>query len=664
MFDFIIQKIKGFNLNAKFIGALSILLLVVTVLDINYNASKEREITQKAVKDWAFLFAENVRVSLNTLMREGKMSLRFSMFKAMEAELSGLKEVRVIRGPKTDELFREVNERDVIPQMEEMKAAQVRKRAKLEAALTTIKDEYDREDALEEIEELTVDINDIDVEIAGMREIKHTDTVEQAKDELDRKVLATGKPLYLFKGDDARVLIPYTVRKEGCAEDDGCHRYAKEGDVLGGISLKFSIADINREIRSNNIKMAGMWLMRLIVFVVVIGLLLSFIITNNIHHMLGVFKRMTDGDLSVRVPVKSQDEIGMLAADFNKMAASLEETKNELDQRLLEIYALYNVSKTLNASFETEQLLLKLVQDISKSMSIDRMLILLLDKPSNELNIASYTGFDEEEVKQADWLKDGFYSKVVSTGTSKRVTDISLGDSELTEEERINSDVNSLIAVPFLRRGEVLGLICAYKNAPDNYQHSDMKLFSSVAEHLAIALENARLFEQTKMMAITDGLTGMYNKRYFIDVMQSEVERAVRCDHELSIFMMDLDNFKHYNDSHGHPAGDQLLIQLAAVIKSTIRKTDIACRYGGEEFVVILPETTKEGAIIVAEKLVEAIHSYPFPFADQQPLGFVSGSLGVATFPADGADVDELVSKADAALYVAKTDGRNRVVAV
>ena len=655
------NKISNLKISAKFIGAITIVLLSITILDIRYNAYKETAITQKAVKDWTFLFAENVRVSLNTLMREGRMDLRFNMFKAMKNELEGLKDVRVIRSPRTDEIFREVAERDVIPQMEELRAQSLQEIAQLEAGLSEM-DEYDKEDAVERIDELKTDVIGIDRNISEARIVRSVDEREKPKDELDRKVLETGEPLYLFKGDDARILIPYTAKRETCSSQDGCHKYAREGDVLGAISVEFSIADINEEIRRNNIKMAGMWLMRFVFFVGLIALLLAFIITNNIHHMLDVFKRMTEGDLSVRAPVKSEDEIGMLADGFNKMASSLEETKKELDRRLLEIYALYNVSKTLNASFETEQLLLTLVQDISRSMSIDRMLVLLYNKKRNELRIASHTGFAEDEVDEAGrTVHNDFYNKVVSTGKSKILTDIVQG-GQLSPIELSNKNINSLIAVPFLRRGEVLGLICAFKDAPANFKYSDKKLFNNVAEHLAIALENARLFEQTKKMAITDGLTGMYNKRYFTDVFNAEVERAKRCDHQLSIFMMDLDNFKHYNDSHGHPAGDELLMQLSSIIKESIRKTDIACRYGGEEFVVILPETTKEGAMIVAEKLVGAINSHPFPHAAEQPLGFVSTSIGVATFPDNGLDAEHLLEVADNALYVAKTEGRNRAV--
>jgi len=655
------NKIGNLKISAKFIGAMTIVLLLITILDIRYNAYKETAITQKAARDWTFLFAENVRVSLNTLMREGRMDLRFNMFKAMKNELEGLKDVRVIRSPRTDEIFREVAERDVIPQLEELRTQSLQEIAQLEAGLSEM-DEYDKEDAVERINELKTDVLGLEREIAEARIPKPVDEREKPEDELDRKVLDTGEPLYLFQGDDARILIPYTAKRATCSNQDGCHKYAREGDVLGAISVEFSIAEINEEIRRNNIKMAGMWLMRFVLFVGLIALLLAFIITNNIHHMLGIFKRMTEGDLSVRAPVKSDDEIGMLATGFNTMASSLEETKKELDRRLIEIYALYNVSKTLNASFETEQLLLTLVQDISRSMSIDRMLVLLYNKKRNELRIASHTGFAEDEVEEAGrTVHNDFYNKVVSTGKSKILTDIVQG-GQLSPVELSNKNINSLIAVPFLRRGEVLGLICAFKDAPANFKYSDKKLFNNVAEHLAIALENARLFEQTKKMAITDGLTGMYNKRYFTDVFNAEVERAKRCDHQLSIFMMDLDNFKHYNDSHGHPAGDELLMQLASIIKASIRKTDIACRYGGEEFVVILPETTKEGAMTVAEKLVEAIHSHPFPHAAEQPLGCVSASIGVATFPDNGLDAEHLLEVADSALYVAKTEGRNRAV--
>lgn len=657
-------KMSRVKLSTKFLSALFVILFMMTVMDVVWDSQKSTKITHSMIKEWTFLFAENVRVSLNTLMREGQMDIRFALFKSMQEELHALKDVRVIRAQRTNDIFMEVNRRDVIPPLTEALRLATNKRTTLTTRLAEITDENRREAIQEQIDELDETIDEISEKIEEASKPILITPQEQARDELDQQVLDSGEPIYKFSGDDVRVLIPYTARRESCSEKDGCHVYANEGDVLGAISMQFSLQKINEQIRENNIKVAAVWGSRFVIFMVVIIILLSLIITNKLQKIVSVFNKMAEGDFSVRAPVNSGDEIGQLAEGFNKMACKLEETRAELDRRLIEIYALYNVSKTLNTSFETEQLLIKLVEDISEHMDIDRMMILLPDKQFTKLEIASHTGFSDEEIRQASpSIHKGIYALILSTGISRIIEDVDV-DVTILPDDLFSPDIGSLVAVPFLRRGSVLGLICAFRNRPKHFQFSDLKLFNSVAEHLAIAMENARLFEKTKQMAITDGLTGLYNKRFFLEIMHSEIERAKRCEHDLSFIIMDIDNFKHYNDTNGHPAGDTLLKALSELIKSAIRKVDIPCRYGGEEFVVILPETSKHDAKKVAEKLVSRINNYHFDHASGQPLGFISVSMGLATFPQDDSDENGLIVKADEALYRAKTSGKNRVVLV
>jgi len=643
-------------------GAIAVVLLIMTVLDIYYSAEKSRKITHDAVKEWTFLFAENVRISLNTLMRHGEMDIRFSLFKSMRDELDGLENVHVIRSQLTNDIFMAVNREKVIPPLQETKNALNKQASEYQIALGITQDEDEKEEIQEQLEEIESSIEELDELIAEASAFIPIDPREQAQNELDQQVLSTGKAIYLFEGDHAHVLIPYVANEKGCSENDGCHVYAKPGDVLGAISMEFSLESINQQIRENNIEMAGLWLIRFIVFMLVISFLLSFIITGNLHKMLSVFKQISKGDFSVRSSIESRDEIGQLAKGFNLMASSLENTKDELDQRLLEIYALYNVSKTLNASFDIEQLLIQLIEDISKDMDIDRMMILLPDKHFTKLTVASHTGFTDEEMHDINPnIHEGIYSLVASAGICRLIEDIDT-DVTITEQDIFSPDIGSLIAVPFLRRGKVMGLICAFRDKPNNFQFSDLKLFNSVAEHLAIAMENSLLFEETKKMAITDGLTGLYNKRFLLELLDSEIARAARCEHDLSLIMMDIDNFKHYNDTNGHPAGDVLLKELALLFNGSIRKMDVPCRYGGEEFVVILPETKKSDAKIVAEKLVKKIAEHPFEYAEAQPLGCISVSMGLATYPQDAGDDESLMCVADTALYAAKTSGKNKVV--
>lgn len=169
------------------------------------------------------------------------------------------------------------------------------------------------------------------------------------------------------------------------------------------------------------------------------------------------------------------------------------------------------------------------------------------------------------------------------------------------------------------------------------------------------------VFEKTLLSAITDGLTGLYNHRYFQDRLEEEVERSQRYGQSTSLLMIDLDDFKKYNDANGHIAGDVLLADVAKLIRKTVRKVDVVARYGGEEFAVILPATKRKGAVIIANRLCQKVASTKFPNQDTLPRKFLSLSIGLATYPEDAKDKARLIDLADKALYQAKKAGKNQV---
>ena len=176
--------------------------------------------------------------------------------------------------------------------------------------------------------------------------------------------------------------------------------------------------------------------------------------------------------------------------------------------------------------------------------------------------------------------------------------------------------------------------------------------------NLMMELANETLME----LAVRDGLTGLFNLRHFRHILNEELSRAERYSRQLCLVMIDVDNFKNYNDTHGHPAGDEVLKALAGILNKRLRDVDRSARYGGEEFLVLLPETDLEKGRTVAEDLRVQMEEYPFRGRESQPFGKVTISLGVAAFPQDGPDADTLIKVADDALYRAKNSGRNRVV--
>ena len=179
---------------------------------------------------------------------------------------------------------------------------------------------------------------------------------------------------------------------------------------------------------------------------------------------------------------------------------------------------------------------------------------------------------------------------------------------------------------------------------------------------IAKVIDKTLLFRQTKELSITDELTGLYNRRYFNERFEREVQRARRYNRPLTVLMIDIDYFKNFNDINGHLMGDEILKRVAHTLEYNIRKADILARYGGEEFVIILPEIDKAHALKVAEKLRITIEKKRFPKQEYQPNKNLTISLGVASFPEDSDEAKELVDFADRALYKAKADGRNRVM--
>ena len=219
------------------------------------------------------------------------------------------------------------------------------------------------------------------------------------------------------------------------------------------------------------------------------------------------------------------------------------------------------------------------------------------------------------------------------------------------------SGFSSLMAGPVLMGGRVTGVI-RVESSKARFTSPDMRLLNTVCTLSSIALENIRLFMKTQELAIRDGLTGLYTQTYFKERLQEEVERAARYRETFSVVMMDLDNFKMFNDTYGHKAGDEVLRKVAAVVQETIRETDIAGRYGGEEMCVILRNIAPPEAEAIAQRIRMSVEACRFDFVTGGCS--ITASLGMSVFPGS-VTADELLRSADNALYQSKRSGRNRV---
>jgi diguanylate cyclase (GGDEF)-like protein len=224
--------------------------------------------------------------------------------------------------------------------------------------------------------------------------------------------------------------------------------------------------------------------------------------------------------------------------------------------------------------------------------------------------------------------------------------------------------------VPMMAQGEALGVLHLREN-PSDLEHVDglheqlheakRRLVVTVAEHVALALANLKLRETLRTQSIRDQLTGLFNRRYMEESLDRELRRSARTRRPLGLILIDLDRFKSFNDSHGHEAGDRLLRAVGHFLQKRMRGGDIACRYGGEEFVFVLPEASLDATADRAEQLRQEVKELHVMHRGRQ-LGPITLSLGVAVFPDHGTTAVELLRAADAALYRAKAEGRDRMV--
>jgi diguanylate cyclase (GGDEF)-like protein len=285
--------------------------------------------------------------------------------------------------------------------------------------------------------------------------------------------------------------------------------------------------------------------------------------------------------------------------------------------------------------------------------TIDHVAVLL--RETENLRVRAYEGRLTTKVPLGALLPQGkgIASRALAQNHSIIENDVSSVDGYFPGF----SETQSEVCVPLIFFGEKLGVLALDSAKKDAFQAEDVQLLESVGDMCAVAIQNANYFERMRHLAYVDHLTGIHNRRYFEMRIVEELERAQRFDGRISLIMVDIDYFRHLIDEFGHILGDDVLRDVAGILKNGLRKADLISRYGGEEFAIIIPETTGENALTVAELLRRRVGSHPLPGVPRP----VTISCGVAEFPTHGTTRDELVAAADAALQVAQQSGRDRV---
>jgi len=343
----------------------------------------------------------------------------------------------------------------------------------------------------------------------------------------------------------------------------------------------------------------------------------------------------------------------------------LEKANKILHQKVLELYTLHHISKTLGSTLSLDEVFSRTVELVHHALQVDMYSLMLVDEEHNSLVTKVTSGADACFVKECR-IGEGLFGTIATSKRPKLIKDVSLND-EFSQVTNKSIDRGSYLGLPLIgHQSQVIGILNVYKQHPEALSESEMGFYAGIAEHASMAIENAWLYERTQELSHRDDLTGLFNRRYFFDMAHKEIKRAQRYGRNASLIMLDLDHFKRFNDRFGHLEGDGALKQVAEILNSLARHADIVARYGGDEFLMLLPETEKSGSQIFAERIRQRLTSHIFIPQEVKPgngneCGALTITIGIGTYPEDALSCDELIEYADMALYAGKAQGRNRV---
>ena len=598
-----------------FAGLVTLLLAILVAASL-YSF---RQFSLHSAEERALTAAEIVRVGLTEAMANGTIALRAQLLTRLK-RVNGLEEVRVVRSPSVIRQFGE-----------------------------------------------------------GMG-------AEHAVDETDRAVLASGKPVFTLLDDRGnammRATIPYVAEHGGQPDCVQCHK-VQVGEVLGAITIKISLA----ETRARALNWVAILVGIMGSFAVVALLLLRrqyqpmADVALKVDQVVG---KAAGGDFGARIAADHKGEAGSIAAGVNRLMAALDSGVGTISNRVEQLME-YDLPRSQNMLLSTlemveglvdanrfkqaieedetkQEIYTRLSRVIAESFDVGTFSIYEVANSKNHMRPVVVDNQPDADVRWCDPQILVRSEACRARRTGRMVSSVSEPRICSMFAARAQAEGMEHVCLPMIQSGNV-GCVVQLVSPQDTSVLMRMLVpFLRVyMRETAPVLEAKRLMESLRESTLRDAMTGLYNRHFIEAYMETLVSAVKRRKTHLGILMLDVDHFKKVNDTYGHDAGDKVLVAVANVLKEALRTSDLIIRYGGEEFIALLQDTDRAGAMIVAEKVRRAVESFKITLGATVLTKTVS--IGVADFPEDADEFWEAVKDADIALYAAKERGRNRVVA-
>jgi len=327
-----------------------------------------------------------------------------------------------------------------------------------------------------------------------------------------------------------------------------------------------------------------------------------------------------------------------------------------------ELNIFHDVAKALTSTLNLDSVLQTIMEKMAEYFRPDTWSLLMVDDVTEELYFAIAVGDASDSLKSVRLkMGEGIAGWVAKHGEQLIVPDV-YTDPRFAKriDDMTKWKTRSMICVPLRAKHRTLGVIQLINCVLDNFGDRELFFLTALCDYAAIAIENAKAVERIQELTITDDCTGLYNARHLYKTLEAEVYRSARFGHEFSVIFIDLDHFKTVNDTHGHLVGSKLLAEIGYFIKSHLRLIDFAFRYGGDEFVILLPQTSKDAALIVAKRLLESMRESRYLLDEKLNLN-IRASLGLATYPDDAKSAHEIIRQADEMMYSVKNTTRDNI---